>query len=154
MRKKLIFGLLSVLMFSFVLRAKDIDESQVPNTVKSYVTKNYPNAVDREWEYKNKNNTFYYYKVEFEIDGREVKLELDTNGNLLYAKEELAISETPDFAKNYINENYSDASIIGLKKKTSNGKTIYDVGILFKNKNGERWHRNVYFDAKGNVIKE
>ncbi|WP_128331806.1 PepSY-like domain-containing protein [Apibacter sp. HY039] len=152
--KKIVFSLLSFLMFSLILLAKDIDESQVPKAVKDYVTKNYPNAVDKEWKYKDKDNTFYYYKVEFEVEGREVELELESNGKLISSKEELHIKDTPSFAKDYIKTNYPNATILGTKKKVERGVTTYDVGIVFNNHYGNIRHRNIYFDTKGNVMKQ
>ncbi|MFT3993636.1 MAG: hypothetical protein QM660_04970 [Dysgonomonas sp.] len=151
--KRIIFTFFTLCLLSLSANAKDVPESSVPNEVKNYVSKNYPKAVGKEWKYKDKNDTYFYYKVEFEIDGREVELELDLSGKLLSSEEELLIKDTPSFAQDFVQKNYSGAEILGTKKKVNSGVTSYDVGIAF-DKGGHTRHRNIYFDSKGNVIKQ
>lgn len=151
---RVIASLLILFAVVIAVNAKDIKESQVPAKVKAYVTNNYPKASHKEWEYKNKNNHIYYYRVEFKVDGREVKLELSTDGTLISSREELADADIPLFIKEYIQKNYSDTILLGVRKETQKGSTHYDAGIQFKTSQGYTRHRNIYFDTEGNVIKK
>lgn len=151
---KLVLSLMIFFMIIASAVAKDIRENQVPEKVKSYVTTNYPRADDKKWEYKNKDNRSYYYRVEFEVDGKEVRLELNEDGSLISSREEISDSEIPEFIKEYVQKNYSEVSILGVRKETEGGQTYYDVGVRFKNANGHTRHRNIHLDTEGNPIKK
>lgn len=149
---KLVLILMTLLMVTISANAKDIRENQVPENVKSYVTTNYPQAGNKKWEYKNKDNRSYYYRVEFKVNGREVRLELNEDGSLISSREEISDSEIPEFIKEYVQKNYSEVSILGVRKEMERGQTYYDVGVRFKNTNGHTRHRNIHFDTEGNLI--
>lgn len=152
-QKKLLLNLLLFFVIILSVNAKDIREIDVPVAVKSYVAKKYPAATDKEWKYKD-NKGKYYYKVEFLVSGREVELEIDPNGNLLSSEEELPIKDAPASAVSYINKQYTDAVILGVKKKSEGTRVFFDIGIKYKNSYGNSRHRNIYFDKSGNVIKK
>lgn len=138
--------------FAFSVQAKDILAENVPANVKSYVSKNYPSANYVEWEMKDNGA---YYKAEFKIDaGREAKVKIANDGQLISAKEDMLIKDIPSFATNYIKKNYKNATVLGANKRIDNGGVSYDVGIRFKNEEGYDRHRNIVFDSKGNVIKQ
>jgi len=142
-----------VFAISFNIKAKDIRESQVPAEVKAYVEKHYPAAGYKEWNYKNKNNTIYYYKVEFEVNGREVKLERSPNGKLISSKEELETKDIPAFISNYVEKNYPEAYLLSVKRKEDRGRIYYDAGIRYRNSWGNTRHRNIHFNSNGELMK-
>lgn len=148
MKKIVSFLFLSMILFS--IQARDIDESAVPASVKAYVSKNYTNIQNVEWEYKKRNN---YYKVEFDVDSREVKLEISPSGKLLYSKEDIDKNKIPDFVKSYIKKNYTDPEILSARKRMEDGEISYNVRISFRNSSGYLWHRNIVLDEKGNVLR-
>lgn len=152
-QKKLLLNLLLFFVVILSVNAKDIKENNVPAIVRSYVAKTYPSATDKEWKYKD-NKGKYYYKVEFLISGREVELEIDTDGKLLSSEEELPLKDAPASAVSYINKHYTDAVILGVKKKSEGTRVFFDIGIKYKNSYGNSRHRNIYFDKSGNVIKK
>lgn len=49
-------------------------------------------------------------------------------------------------------KNYSEVSILGVRKEMEREQTYYDVGVRFKNANGHTRHRNIHFDTEGNLI--
>lgn len=142
--------LLMAIAFTFTIQAKDILAENVPANVKLYITKNYPSASYVEWELKDNGA---YYKAEFKIDGREAKVKLSNNGQLISSKEDILIKDIPSFATSYISKNYSGAEILGANKNINSSGTTYDVGIRFTNSQGYDRHRNIVFDSKGNVVK-
>ena len=147
---KFFLSVLGLLLISVSAFSKDIRESQVPEQVKACVAKYYPAIYDAEWEYKNKKNSFFYYKVEFEVEnGLDVEMEIDTNGNLISLEEELATKDIPVFVNTYVQENYSGATILDVDKKIRDNKTYYDAGIRLSNKK----HLNIYLDETGKLIK-
>jgi len=133
------------------MQAKDILAENVPANVRSYVSKNYPSADYVEWEMKDNGA---YYKTEFKIDaGREAKVKIANNGQLISAKEDMLLKDIPSFATNFVKKNYDNATILGANKRIDNGGVSYDVGIRFQNNQGYDRHRNIVFDSKGNVIR-
>lgn len=149
---KLVLILMTLLMVTISANARDIRENQVPEKVKSYVTTNYPQAGSRKWEHKNKDHRLYYYRVEFKVNGKEVRLELEEDGSLISSREEISDSEIPEFIREYVQKNYNEVSILGVRKETERGETHYDVGVRFKNSSGYTRHRNIHFDTEGNLI--
>lgn len=148
--KKITLSLFAA-MAALTTYAKDILPEQVPATVRSYVTKHYPKANYVEWDDKSKKG---YYEAEFKIDGREVELDISTNGTLLKSKEDILIKDIPANIVQYINQNYKDAQILGANKRVQNQSTSYSVGVRFTNNQGYERHRNIIFDSNGNVIKK
>lgn len=147
--KKILF-LFIMAIASFSIQAKDILPENVPDKVKSYVSKHYSKVNNIEWEDKSKKG---YYEAEFTYQGREIELKIDANGKLIASKEDILIKDIPSFATDYIKKNYKDAQILGANKKFENGSTTYSVGVRFENDKGRERHRNIVFDSKGNVIK-
>jgi len=146
---RILLTLVCALIVSIGIKAKDIKESQIPAEVKAYVDKHYPKAEDKEWNYKNKKNSTYYYKVEFEVDGREVELEIATNGKLISSEEELETKDYPAFVESYVKKNYPNAEILGVKKKEDKGRVYYDAGIRYRYIR----HRNIHFKSNGELMK-
>lgn len=139
-----------IISFCNTIIADDIHESQVPQNVKNYIIKYYPNANNVEWESKIKKG---YYKAEFKIDGREIEVEIYTNGELKELDEDLYIKDIPSFAIEHINKNYTNPVILGGKKKIEGSVTKYNVGFKYDNSNGKSRHLNIDFDSKGNVLR-
>lgn len=147
--KKLLL-LLAITFSTVSIFADDISESQVPTNIKSYVYNKYSAVNGIEWEYKAKKG---YYKAEFRVDGREVEIEIYTNGKLKELKEDLFVKDLPKIAVDYIKKNYADAVILGGKKKIYGTKEMYNIGFKFENSNGRTRHRNIDFDVNGKVLR-
>lgn len=140
-------------IFIFICNAKDIKEENIPTNIRKYVTTHYPTASDIEWKYDSKRK---FYKAKFELGNtdRDVKLEISSNGKLLYSKEDIPIESIPVNIKNYIKTNYDNAVILGGNKVYSNGSSSYDIGIVYRNIAGFKRHNNIIFDIRGNVIEK
>ena len=67
---------------------------------------------------------------------------------------DVVLSALPEVDKEYLKKNYEGYKIMGANKITKKGIVKYDVGIVGKNSYGHKRHHNIYFDAKGNVVKQ
>ena len=111
----------------------------------------YPEVKKIKWDFEEDENV---YEAEFEINDLEYKLEITPEGKIVYSKEDLTIESIPDVIKEYLKKNYEGYKIMGANKITKKGIVKYDVGIVGKNSYGHKRHHNIYFDAKGNVVKQ
>lgn len=149
--KKIIFLLMAIVFTVTSVKAGSILQENVPVNVKSYVTKNYSSANYVKWDIKDNGA---YYKAQFTIGGRDVKLKIQNNGTLISSKEDMLIKDIPSFATDYVSKNYRNAEVLGANKYVDAGNTTYSVGIRFDNSQGYERHRNIVFDSKGNLIRK
>ena len=143
--------LLVICVLGIQVFAGDIDEAQVPKVVKECVKQAYPEVKKIKWDFEEDENV---YEAEFEINDLEYKLEITPEGKIVYSKEDLTIESIPDVIKEYLKKNYEGYKILGANKITKKGVVKYDVGIVGENSYGHKRHHNIYFDAKGNVVKQ
>lgn len=100
MKKFSLLILLSVAV-SFVACDNEIASSQVPSIVKNTFMNHFPQARDTEWEIQDED-----YEVSFEIDNVDYDALLDSSGNLLKYKYEIARIALPESIKSFLEKNY------------------------------------------------
>lgn len=144
--------LILITLFTILtVSAKDVPDSQVPTDVKAYISQNYPKAKKIDWGYDEKKN---HYSAEFFVDGREVKLEISSDGKLLFLEEDTFIRNLPANLATYIKQNYQGVEITDVKKKIENGLTTYSIRMLTITDKGASKYRTVVLSEKGDVIKQ
>ena len=104
--------------------AQDIMTSEVPNIILDSFNKEFPNARDIEWEKKGE-----HYKVEFEIGRHDHDVLINTAGQILGHKEDIANSQLPSVIKNKIKTDYKGYRIDGADKQTIGNKVLYKIEI-------------------------
>jgi len=148
--KKLIL-LSYILLASLLMQAKGFPESSVPQNVKSYVTNNYAQARNIEWDYDKKKDL---YEAVFYINGMKIDLGISSSGSLNYSNENLQIKNIPANVASYIKSNHPDAEIQAGYKVVKEGATSYSIDLAIVDNKGKVSTKNLLFDDKGNVIKK
>lgn len=148
--KRTILIAVSLLMV-FTISAKDVPESQVPASVKAYISKHYPKVKRVEWDFEEKKN---YYEAEFYADGREVELKIAPDGTLLFSEEDLFIRDIPANLTDYIKKNYPGTEITDAKKKVESNAVTYSIRLLTITNKGASKYRTIVLTDKGDVLKQ
>ncbi len=130
--------------------AGEIRESQIPEAVKAYVLKNYPEASNIKWDFDKDD---LIYEADFKIKTMEYELEITPSGKLHASKEDISVSVLPRKVTEYIQANYPDYIILGANKNREHTAVTFDVGIKGKNKQGHIRHYNLVFNEKGEFIR-
>lgn len=123
--------------------AQDIPQSEVPSVVLNTFKKEFPKAVDIEWEKKGEQ-----FNVEFEL-GWSVDYEawFSADGKLIRYTEDIPAKDLPNAVKNTITSQYKDYRVDDAEKIVTNGVETYKVE-LEKGKEEIK----VIFSKKGKVI--
>lgn len=141
--------LTSVLFISaLILTAANINESSVPDNVKTFVTNSYPKARNIEWD-KNKDT----YKAVFFINGLKTEMEISSTGELSSLIEGLFIKDLPQNIVSYMKTNYPQGEIQGGTKIVKGQSVTYKVEISVIDKKGKIKTQTLSFDDKGNILK-
>ncbi|WP_234572447.1 PepSY-like domain-containing protein [Rhodohalobacter sp. 614A] len=110
------------------VKGQDVPANQVPEAVTAAFSSDFSNARDIEWE---KNPSFY--EVEFETRwGRDHEARYDSDGNLLYHKEEIPNREIPDEITNRINTEFEGYKIDDADKIIEGEQTRYLLSLEAK----------------------
>lgn len=132
-----------VLAFTVVtthMLAQKLSEKEVPATVKEGLEKTYKDAKVEKWE-KEGNN----YEAEFDLGKQEYSVLLDGTGNILETEIEIAVSDLPAGAKDYVAKNYKGGKIKEASKITdAAGVITYEAEV---------GKEDLIFDANGNYLK-
>jgi hypothetical protein len=129
------------LVASLMVNAQNLKESEVPQPVKESFKNTFKEAKDVKWE-KEKNGDF---EVEFEINKTEQSATFDATGRLLETELEIATSEFPAEAKNYIIKTYPGSKIKKAEKITdAQGVITYEAEVS---------DLDVLFDSNGKFLK-
>jgi hypothetical protein len=124
-----------------MVNAQNLKESEVPQPVKESFKNTFKEAKDVKWE-KEKNGDF---EVEFEINKTEQSATFDATGRLLETELEIATSELPAEAKNYIIKTYPGSKIKKAEKITdAQGVITYEAEVS---------DLDVLFDSNGKFLK-
>lgn len=119
-----------------------ISVSALPQSIKDYISNNYPNAaiLYTEEEYDD-GQTIYEVKLD---NGME--LEFDSNGNLLSLDDDdIPISQLPQAIIDYVSNHYPNNTIVEAEFEFENGQKMYEVELDNE--------LELYFDMNGNFIK-
>lgn len=114
----------------------------VPTTVKTALSKKYPEASKVTWEKENGN-----YEANWGgKDGEANSVMLTPSGDFIEIVKAISISELPKSTLDYVKTHYKGEKINEAGKVTgANGKLSYEVEVHRK---------DVIFDENGNFIKE
>lgn len=119
-----------------------INVSALPQSIKDYISNNYPNAaiLYAEEDYDD-GQTIYEVKLD---NGME--LEFDSNGNLLSSDDDnIPIAQLPQAILDYVSNNYPNNTIVEAEFEFENGQKMYEVELDNE--------LELYFDMNGNFIK-
>jgi len=123
------------------LMAQDLTPAQVPAAVMASFNKEFPKAMDVEWDLKGTQ-----YKVEFETGllGTDHEAWYDANGKQLKHKEEISVSDLPAAVSAAIARDFDGYRTDDVERITQDGTTSYTLELKKLN---EEWE--VAYDAKG-----
>ncbi len=136
--KRLLFA--SLIITSLHVTAQKMDAAKVPAAVKATFAKAYPKAT-ATWEMEDKN-----YEAGFKQDGKSITVVIDTKGILLETETDIAMSDLPKAAADYLSVHYKGKKVKETAKIVkANGEVNYEAEV---NK------VDVIFDSKGGFLKE
>lgn len=144
--KKLILicaaAFLSGTTFSY---GQDMAQSEVPSVVVNNFEKEFPKAIDVEWELKGN-----LYKVDFET-GMEVDHDAwyTKTGDLKKHKEDISKNELPKSVINTLNTNYKGFRVDDCDKYTEGSTITYKVDVESATQDWKIW-----FDTNGKELKK
>lgn len=129
-------GLISVSALAQIKQDKEI-----PASVKTAFQKAYPEAKAVKWEKEGD-----HFEVEFKQEKLEQSVVLDAQGNILETEVEIAVSELPKKASDYVIEHYKGQVLKEAARITdAKGTVTYEAEIKGK---------DLIFDATGAFLKE
>jgi len=139
------FKILAALFFvTGVAVAQDMNEKDVPASVKNAFTKEYANATDVEWEKDMEN-----YKVEFDVNRIENEVWYNASGTVVKKEQDIAEAELPQAVRDAVKSGYANHTLDDVEKVWQNNATNYELEL----ENGNE-DKQVTFDANGKVIAE
>lgn len=138
---KHIMMMIATSLISTGVFAQGKQDKEIPASVKSAFQKAYPGAKAVKWEKEGDN-----FEAEFEQGKTEQSVLLDAQGNILETETEIAVSELPKKASDYVTEHYKGQSVKEAAKITdAKGTVTYEAEIKGK---------DLIFDAAGTFLKE
>ena len=138
---KTIFLLFAAVGLSCEVRAQDLKAKNVPEVVKSALTKKYPNAIKVSWE-KEKGN----YEANWGgKSGEDTSVQFTPAGAFVEEVDAIKVTELPGSISGYVKTHYNGAKIKEAGKVTdANGGKFFETEIKGK---------DLLFDEKGNFVK-
>ena len=139
MKKSILLLVIGFTTFSAC--AQKIKEAEVPTSVKSAFTKQYPAVKDVKWELEDGK-----YEAGFDLNKVKTSVLIDPSGNITETETKIAVSALPKTVADYCAKNYADKKIAEASKIVdAKGVITYEAEI---NK------MDVLFDTNGKFIKE
>lgn len=144
MKRVFLIGSLALVLFTNTACGQDVSQSQVPSVIVSSFQKEFPKAIDAEWEKEGVN-----YKVEFETGATKIDHDVwyDSTGKLIRHKEEIAQTELPQKVSEKIKNSFNGYRLKDVKRITEGNKISYKMELKSAT---EEW--KVVFDSEGNVL--
>jgi hypothetical protein len=139
--KNTLFITIAILLSGFV-NAQDLRKNQVPSVVLNSFNKSFPNAAKVDWEKKGD-----LFNADFEIGRRDHEILLNSKGQVVRHKQDIASKSLPIAVKNNINQKYKSFRIDDVEK-IEEGKSVFYKVELKK----LREEHKLYFDKNGNTI--
>ncbi len=99
---------------------------QVPAAVKATFLKEAKGGTIKEIKRETKRGKTIY-EAKIVMDGKEVEVEVATDGTLLEVEEEVSLDDVPAAVKATILKDAKGAAIKEIEKETSSGKTFYEA---------------------------
>lgn len=140
--KKLMLIVTGILLGTVLSFGQDIAESQVPSLVLNSFKKDFPKAIDVEWEIKGD-----LYEVEFDIGFADHEIWFDRTGNMVKHEEDIRQNDLPDNILSVLTKEYKLYRISDVKKIQTGKSIVYELDA--KNRT-EEW--DLTFDESGKVI--
>ncbi|MGB6046440.1 MAG: PepSY-like domain-containing protein [Flavobacteriales bacterium] len=136
----------SLMIAASPLMAQDLTPAQVPAPVMASFNKEFPKAMDVDWDLKGTQ-----YKVEFETGllGNDHEAWYDASGKLLKHKEEISASDLPAAVSAAIAKDFAGYRTDDVERVTQDGAMTY---IMELKKTGEEW--KVAYDAGGKQLEK
>lgn len=129
------------LMSCSLLPGDDIAVKDVPSVVKNSFTKEYPEALEVEWEKHDEN-----FEVEFEVKNEDYTILYSPSGQELMEKQEISVDALPATITNELKESYADSEIEDAEKIEKEGNTYYQVEL-----EGDTTDKSEVFSEDGSV---
>ncbi len=131
--------ILICLLAASAANTQNIDESKVPESVKSGFVQMYPAATGVEWELEDG-----MYEAEFKENKVETSVIFESGGKHLQTEVEIPVFSLPESIKNYVASNLEGKKIGEATKITTSGGVIkYEIGIK---------NTDYLFDASGSLL--
>lgn len=147
----------------------EIDVNQLPESVGTYISDNYPESEIEEAEkIESAKGNFFEVEIENEND-EEIELLFDADGNFVEEvieaddegendndgeeveeenEIEIEVSELPEGVIKYVTQNYAEYTITEAEKETTEERVFFEVEL----KNADGLDVDLVFDEKGNFI--
>lgn len=126
-----------------VVNAQDIHKNNIPKIVKSTFTKQFPAAMDEDWELKGAN-----YEVDFDLNKVDHKAIFSEKGKRISFQKDIPNTKLPVKISKSIKEKYPKGRIDDVDLINTNGKITYKIDI-----EGVP-DVNVWYESSGKFIKE
>lgn len=118
----------------------------VPEIVERAFEKQYPNAVDVEWEVDSNG----YWEGSFEEKGEKFRADFQEDGLWVETETSIEFSDLPDAVQKAVREDYGDDEIVEVERTDSALRgTFYDVEFKRPGKN-----QDVEYFANGEKVKD
>ncbi|WPP50725.1 PepSY-like domain-containing protein [Catalinimonas niigatensis] len=118
--------MLGLLLSSYALVScsQDIPASKVPSVVQNAFKMEFAEAVDVEWEKKNKE-----YEADFEVGTTDYTALFDASGKMLVYKQDIEINELPAEINTTLQKDFADYTLDDADKLVKDGETYFQVEL-------------------------
>jgi len=128
-------------LISGAAAAQGKQDKDIPASVKSAFLKAHPDAKAVKWEKEGE-----HFEAEFKQGKTEQSVVLDAQGNILETETEIAVSELPKKASDYVAEHYKGQALKEAARITdAKGTVTYEAEVK---------GMDLIFDATGAFLKE
>jgi len=136
--KKIIL-LIAILAFAFEVNAQKLNESDVPQPVKTNFAALYPDKTAYKWEMENGK-----YEASFKDIGVETSVLFKADGTHIQTEVEIAVSSLPAPVNKYVKNHFKSKKINEAAKiSAADGTVTYEAEI---------GNTDYFFDANGNYL--
>ncbi len=133
-----------ILALSASACAQKMNETDVPQPVRTSFAKQFPKAESPKWELEDKTD----YEVNFKQAGQKISAKYSAAGTWMETEQKIAAAELPEPVRKAIAANYADHKMEGAEKAETPEGTLYEVDL----EKGEH-EMEVVFNADGKVLK-
>lgn len=127
------------------VQAQDLSEANVPESVRSAFSQEFPETQQSEWELENGS-----YKVEFKTtDHAENEVWYDASGKQIRWERDIFVDELPTAAVSKIRADYPRYIMEDVKVVVVDGKKTYELEL---EERGTGNDVDLRFDEEGNIL--
>ena len=128
--KYIVIMLLFSISGAIETNAQELRGTQIPQQILTSFSQDFSNARDVEWEVPDSS----FYEVEFETRwGRDHEARYDSEGSLLYHKEEIRNRNVPEAIKTLIDAEYDGYKIDDAERIKEGNETRYLLSLDSRN---------------------